>query len=86
MPANFSPELISSFKAALTGMDQTYGKTAAGDDLRYIDNMDTGKPQAWTTPDDWKITASIEGNTNGGKFVIYKNETTKQVKKYAQSE
>src|ERR1035437_8021012 len=77
--ANFSPTDISLFDAAFTAMDQTYGKTATGYNLQPIDNSGQGMAQPWTVPDGWTITASIDDNAFGGKFVVYKNEITNQV-------
>ena len=66
-------------------MDQTYGPTAPGDPLQWIDNASIGgttdsaggkfpaRPEPWAADPGWTIAASIDGQMNG-KFVVYQDE------------
>jgi len=75
----FTPWLTNNsnniLEAAWTAMDQTYGATAGGQGLQWIDNTGNGANPAWMTPQGWKVVTSVQGGYNG-KFVIYQNTTT----------
>ena len=66
-------------RAIFTANDQTYGEVQPGYVLQPIDNAGLGRTQPWETPPGFVIQNVIIDNGYGGKFVIYKNETTNTV-------
>ena len=72
-------------------MDQTYGNISPLKDLAWIDNASSNDPTAlalgtgfkprqaqWAIPAGWKVVDSVAGPMNG-KFVVYRNVSTKEV-------